>query len=414
MGQRVSRSNHWRRASCTPGTSFVNGAKAETQAEGPSPDIKVQYPFRCEDRSKIPDDLLEGPFEEFSISEDIYATFYLLARNATPDMYSISPFKNPDVRIAWLYLLFIAGSQIFVILAITVLYPPSVQSTTTWVNCGNLTAVEALHRTGALASASTADCIEAATPAFEVDLRGETVMMYTLEQSTEFYHQVLATGNLTIFVLRFVCCTWVFSQVYLQEFGSVRALLRYHDFSRWFIPLKGEEVRNSWAICIPLIQYVVLQCITIVSFLVICAFDEPFDIVMNSLAFTFIAEVGGVFNDPLVNRMANLLIKGLPEGYGEIKYLYPEYQLSNAVNDDGTYTDGGWYICEEEEKAGLLSDYRVRHNPTKYPQHHLRAKVLEVFIFVLPALSIFLGAYHSHCRQSPDAWECQPSFRLEL
>eukprot|EP00913_Durusdinium_trenchii_P009558 g8981.t1 len=227
MGQRVSRSNHWRRASCTPGTSFVNGAKAETQAEGPSPDIKVQYP----------------------ISEDIYATFYLLARNATPDMYSISPFKNPDVRIAWLYLLFIAGSQIFVILAITVLYPPSVQSTTTWVNCGNLTAVEALHRTGALASASTADCIEAATPAFEVDLRGETVMMYTLEQSTEFYHQVLATGNLTIFVLRFVCCTWVFSQ----------------------------EVRNSWAICIPLIQYVMLQCITIVSFLVICAFDEPFE-----------------------------------------------------------------------------------------------------------------------------------------
>lgn len=27
------------------------------------------------------------------------------------------------------------------------------------------------------------------------------------------------------------------------------------------------------------------------------------------------------------------------------------YLLSNAVNDDGTYTDGGWYICEEEEKA---------------------------------------------------------------
>lgn len=56
----------------------------------------------------------------------------------------------------------------------------------------------------------------------------------------------------------------------------------------------------------------------------ICAFDEPFDIVMNSLAFTFIAEVGSVFNEPLVNRMANILIKDLPEGYGEIKYLYPE------------------------------------------------------------------------------------------
>ena len=30
------------------------------------------------------------------------------------------------------------------------------------------------------------------------------------------------------------------------------------------------------------------------------------------------------------------------------------YQLSNAVNEDGTYTDGGWYICEEEEKATLM------------------------------------------------------------
>ena len=35
---------------------------------------------------------------------------------------------------------------------------------------------------------------------------------------------------------------------------KVRALLRYHDFSRWFIPLKGEEVRNGWAIGIPIIQ----------------------------------------------------------------------------------------------------------------------------------------------------------------
>eukprot|EP00435_Cladocopium_sp_Y103_P019849 s2075_g4.t2 len=198
----------------------------------------------------------------------------------------------------------------------------------------------------------------------------------------------------------------------------------------------GQEVRNSWAICIPIIQYLVLQCITIVSFLVICAFDEPFDtwivrkpcergenvnwdIVMNSLAFTFIAEVGSVFNDPLVHRMANTCIKDpaklvlvrwiqdLPEGYPVIKYLYPEYQLSNAINDDGTYTDGGWYICEEEEKAGLLSDYRVRHNEAAYPQQHLRAKFLEILIFALPAFCIFLGAWHSHCREEPNAKDCQ-------
>jgi len=33
----------------------------------------------------------------------------------------------------------------------------------------------------------------------------------------------------------------------------------------------------------------------------------------------------------------------------------PRYQLSNAINEDGTYTDGGWYICEEEEKALQLN-----------------------------------------------------------
>lgn len=409
MGQRASKRDG-RRSIATPGSSFLNGgaARLENKAEEPTtPSIKVQYPFRCEDRSKIPDELLEGPFEDFSISEDVYATFYLLARNATPDMYSISPFKNPDVRIAWLYLLFIAGSQIFVILAITVLYPPSVQNSTTWIDCGNSTAVAALHQKGLLSFPSRESCESAASPAFEVDVRGQTVMMHTLETSTEFYHQVFASGNATVFLLRFICCTWVFSQVYLQEFRSVRALLRYHDFSRWFLPLKGEEVRNSWTICIPIIQYMVLQCITIVSFLVICTFDEPFDIVMNSLAFTFIAEVGSVFNDPLVHRMANTCIKDLPEGYPVIKYLYPEYQLSNAVNDDGTYTDGGWYICEEEEKAGLLSDYRVRHNEAAYPQQHQRAKVfLEILIFALPAFCIFLGAWHSHCREEPNAKEC--------
>eukprot|EP00435_Cladocopium_sp_Y103_P036296 s2075_g9.t1 len=178
--------------------------------------------------------MVNRPFEDFSISEDVYATFYLLARNATPDMYSISPFRNPDVRIAWLYLLFIAGSQIFVILAITV------QNSTAWIDCGNSTAVAALHLKGLLPFASRESCESAASPAFEVDVRGQTVMMHTLETSTEFYHQVFASGNATVFLLRFICCTWVFSQVYLQEFRSVRALLRYHDFSRWFLPLKGE------------------------------------------------------------------------------------------------------------------------------------------------------------------------------
>lgn len=224
--------------------------------------------------------------------------------------------------------------------------------------------------------------------------------MSQISHATEFYHLVFASGNYVILILRLVCCTWVFSQVYLQEFSSVRALLRYHDFSRWFLPLKGEVVRNSWAICVPMIQYIVLMCVTTVSFLVICAFDEPFDIVMNSLAFTFIAEVGSFFNEPLVSRMAATAVQGLPAEYDEIKYLYPEYRLSNAIREDGTYTDQGWYICDDEEKAGLLSDYRVRHNEDAYPQPHKRtAKILEILIFVLPPLCVLVGALHSRCRK---------------
>lgn len=94
-----------------------------------------------------------------------------------------------EVRVAWIYLLFIAGSQIFVILAITVLYPPSVQTTVSFVNCGNATAVAALQAAGALVEATRAACEEQATPAFEVDVRGQTVMLSRLEQSTVFYHQ---------------------------------------------------------------------------------------------------------------------------------------------------------------------------------------------------------------------------------
>merc|ERR1719277_740148 len=88
---------------------------------------------------------------------------------------------------------------------------------------------------------------------------------------------------------------------------------------------------------------------------------------MNSLAFTFIAEVGSYFNAPLVKRLGSLRIEGLPKDYGDINYLYPEYLESNAIREDGSYTDEGWYILEEEEKAGLLSDYQVKHNPNAYP-----------------------------------------------
>eukprot|EP00930_Biecheleria_cincta_P004370 TRINITY_DN105285_c0_g1_i1.p1 TRINITY_DN105285_c0_g1~~TRINITY_DN105285_c0_g1_i1.p1 ORF type:complete len:414 (-),score=67.27 TRINITY_DN105285_c0_g1_i1:70-1287(-) len=388
MGHRASRERCLRQETrSAPETSARADAATEQSA------AKAQLPFRCEDRSKIPDALVQGPFEDFSITEDVYATFYLLARNATPDMYSISPFKNPELRIAWLYLLFITGSQLFVIAAITILYPPTVQREVAWVDCSNATAVEALHAQGFFDAPAETACLAASAASLEADVRGVTVTLSNVERTVPFHAAVLVAGGPLVQGLRAVCCSWVFSQVYFRDFASVKALLGYHDFSRWFVPLKGQEVRNSWAVIIPFLQYSVVLIVATVSFLVICAFDEPFDIVMNSLAFTFIVEVGSFFNEPLVRRMAETNITGFTTDHGGSKYLYPEYRLSNAINEDGTYTDEGWYICDDEEKAGLLSDYKVRHNENAYPRPRQRTvRILEILIFLIPAMVVLCVA----------------------
>jgi len=344
---------------------------------------------------------VQGPFEDFELAGDVYATSYLIARNATPDMYSIDPFKNKDVRVTWLYLLFIIGSQLLVILAITVVYPPVVGNDAVHVDCANATAVADLHRRGLLSSPQAGEpCQDEGAFAFEADVRGKTVAYYLVEQSTYFYHSILAEGTSLVSLLRLICCSWVFSQVYFEQFERVRALLQYRDFSQWFLPLKGEQVRNQWTLSIPLIQYAVQLVVVTVSFLIICAQNEPFDIVMNSLAFTFISEVGSYFNAPLAKTMASTLISNLGKEYGEIYYLYPEYKVSNAIRDDGTYTDSGWYILEDEEKAGLLNDYKVRHNEGAYPHPSSKLiSVMEVSLFVIPVTSVLLGALISHREQ---------------
>lgn len=236
--------------------------------------------------------------------------------------------------------------------------------------------------------------------AFEADIRGTPVEYYTLERSTKYYDSILKEGDVTIYVLRLICCVWVFSQIYLSEFSNVQSLLLYHDFSLWFLPIKGETIRNGWAIGLPVIQYLVILVVCTVSFVIICAQGEAFDIVMNSLAFTFIAEVGSYFNGPLSTRMGKTLIRDLPkEDYPDpIYYLYPEYDISNAVYDDGKYTDGGWYLVEDEEKAGLLSDYRIRHNPEKYKKPYAEGigQWLERALFVVPPLVVILGAIRCH------------------
>lgn len=195
---------------------------------------------------------------------------------------------------------------------------------------------------------------------------------WLVERSTPFYDG--ACRGHTNRVLAPDCLLHlVFSQVYFDGCESVRALFDYHDFSRWFLSVKGEIVRKGWTICFPLIQFTVMLIVAMVSFVIICFTNEPFDIVMNSLAFIFIIEIGGYFNAPLVKQMGATQIEGIDESHGyTINYLYPDYLLSNAINDDGTYTDTGWHLVDDEHKAGLLCDYKVRHNPELYP-HPSRA-----------------------------------------
>lgn len=382
-----------------PASGAAGGDAARASGDAASEPEEPRYPFRCEDRSKIPDDIVEGPFEDFEIANDVYSTAYLIARNSG-DMYSIWPWKNRDMLIVWMFLLFTGGSQLFVILSVTFWYPPTVATEHMTVVCSNATAVAEAFGRGFLPAPNASDCFEAGKYAFEADLRGVTVQHYTLERSTRYFDSILKEGDGSIYVLRLICCIWVFSQVYLQEFTNVQSLLLYHDFSCWFLPLKGEPIRNAWAACIPLIQYFVILVVATVSFVIICAQAEAFDIVMNSLAFTFIAEVGSFFNGPLSKRMGATLIKNLPaDDYPDpVFYLYPEYDSSNALYEDGKYTDGGWYILEEEQKAGMLNDYKIRHNPAKYPHVHAKriGRVLELALFLVPVLVVITGTIRCH------------------
>merc|ERR1712048_1126108 len=112
---------------------------------------------------------------------------------------------------------------------------------------------------------------------FEADLRGVPVQYYTFEQSKYYYDSILQGGDRSIYTLRLICCVWVFSHLYLQQFRNVQSLLLYHDFSCWFLPLKKEPVRNGWVIAIPFIQYLVLLVVVTVSFVIICSQEEDFE-----------------------------------------------------------------------------------------------------------------------------------------
>ena len=72
---------------------------------------------------------------DLHMCKDVYATSFVLANNATPDMYSFLPWKNRAMWRAWLYLGFIASSQLFVLYALLCLFPIVVKSQSFFVDC---------------------------------------------------------------------------------------------------------------------------------------------------------------------------------------------------------------------------------------------------------------------------------------
>lgn len=382
--------------------------------------------------------------EDVELCKDVYATAFVLANNATPAMYSFAPWRNSDMYMVWFYLVFIAFSQSFVLVALMFINPPSVDSRRLFVNCNEPTAeakgfleeesgssdvvkniatvaaslipsvapdwasdwasyfaglvtslteskitagsATASVETYGLSAAALARCLELEV-AFPADVAGKPVQYRSLEHDTPFYENIFGVGDVRIYVLQVVCCVWVTVQVYFTDFKNVAALLEYRDFNRWLLPLKGEELRNnSWVLLIPLLQYMLAVGVVAVSCCVTCGYVNAFDIVLNSLAFTFISQIAELFNEPLLRFYAAKAISGLdPQEYGTdpIYYIVHEYSESN-VDADGEWANS-WYVKEEDKFAGLLTDFTFRHSPEDYKRpNRVNIIILRIFFFIAP------------------------------
>ena len=191
-------------------------------------------------------------------------------------------------------------------------------------------------------------------------------------------------------------------------------------------PFKGETLRrNAWVLLIPLLQYTLACAIVGISCVITCACTpraaqkrpDPlapsfqrhasemppfeslvstgtagFDAVMNSLAFTFISTVAEVFNQPLLRFYASTPISGLdPDEYGTepIYYLVGEYNEANASSpEEGSQS---WYVRQEDQLAGLLTDFHFRHQPSAYPRPNQRlVALMRLVFFCVPPVALAL------------------------
>ena len=84
----------------------------------------------------------------------------------------------------------------------------------------------------------------------------------------------------------------------------------FRDWNKWYLPLVEEEVTNHWAIVIPCTQFFCAVFITNIAVCIICAYDDAFNIVMNSMAFSFVGDIPEMFSAPLLQAMTSQTIKG--------------------------------------------------------------------------------------------------------
>eukprot|EP00929_Paragymnodinium_shiwhaense_P046793 TRINITY_DN23807_c0_g1_i2.p1 TRINITY_DN23807_c0_g1~~TRINITY_DN23807_c0_g1_i2.p1 ORF type:complete len:391 (-),score=17.24 TRINITY_DN23807_c0_g1_i2:271-1443(-) len=328
---------------------------------------------------------------------NVYSTAYILARNASPTMYSFNPLKNHQMRFVWLHLVFLVTSQLFALASVAVIDPVEVAQRVFFVNCNNETQVEELADAGVLASASASHCTDVGDPAFEFQTLDGPVSMRRVVATLHYYENTLGQSrglSATTVLLQAVCCLWVFAHVYHSDFQGVKALLEYRDFNMWFVVWKGERVTCREAIVIPLAYYAVALCTTCISWCVICGLETPFAIVSNAMAFTFISSVGQFFNQTLLTHYASTRVEFIrPELYWpETYYLVAKYDPDNAVDpDSGKHyaDDETWYILEKDRKVGMMTDFHYRMDPRLY-EHNTEGiiSILYVLFVACPFASL--------------------------
>ena len=137
---------------------------------------------------------------------------------------------------------------------------------------------------------------------------------------------------------------------------------------------------------------------------------------LNSLAFTFIAkvaelfneplylptsphispmspQVAELFNEPLLHAYTSAPIEGLGPEYGSapIYYLVGEYDEANAYGPSYDEWVNSWYVRQQDRLAGLLTDFHFRHTPEDYPRPWCpRIKALKRSFAALPLASVLL------------------------